>query len=88
MITWTGLGFLAGLLWLVPLTVVWRFTDRTELWPSVLAQAISGSVIWPLGRYLNREATNHLFCGVRFEYWAILFPAISGSVYGFFQLLD
>jgi len=77
MITWQGLGFLVVLTWLGPLVPVWIFTDRALLWPSIIGQTVSAVLTYSVGRLLNKKEIRHYFCGVRFEYWGFIMPAIA-----------
>jgi hypothetical protein len=60
---------------------VWLFTDRSLLWPSVVGQIIAAAATYSTGRYLNKDAIKHRFCGIRFEYWGFIMPAISAGIY-------
>jgi hypothetical protein len=82
------LGFLVPLCWLGPMMVVWGATDRTLMWPSVVGEIVAAGIIFPLGTWLNRQGIRHTFCGIRFQYWAFIFPTIVLLIYGAGELLS
>jgi len=88
MITWQGLGFLVALTWLPPLMVVWGYTDRAFLWPSVLGHIVSISITYLVGRKLNGNGTRHYFCEIPFEYSGFVLSGICAVVYVFFLFLS
>jgi Flp pilus assembly protein protease CpaA len=89
--SWTGLGYLAPALMLVPYFIVYQLMEHevlpsTRLWPYLGAAGLCFALTFYVGRWLNRGEVRHRLCELRFENWAWIQLGLACAIYGLFWL--
>ncbi|MEZ5500495.1 MAG: hypothetical protein R3E77_13850 [Steroidobacteraceae bacterium] len=90
-ISFTGLGFLAPALMVLPYLLTYWLLQLTvpaggRLWPYLLAATAALVLTYAIGRRLNANGIRHRLCNIRFENWAFIQFAMTAAVYGLFWL--
>lgn len=90
-VSWSGVGFLAPALMLVPYFAVYQLMERDVLpgmrqWPYLIAAVLCFALTFWVGRRLNGDGVRHTLCGIRFENWAWIQLGMACAIYSLFWL--
>lgn len=81
---WQGWGIIVPFIFVAVLAAMYVMVENVFLvgyftmyrWPILVSLCLSATLVWFLGRHLNRVEKAHSFFFLRLEYWAFVFMGI------------